>query len=218
MTTACARPGRTDNPAPLHTQFGSRTTGRALHEHVHRVRPEGSANPSPEQTQSKVPPSLNRIFLCASMRETPKGSRGPGGTEFCRCTVGTRSDIRGQRAGEGQGECWTPMRAPSHFNSHSTARPPNTNLRERKHGQLALIVPHAGTDEETRAARGDVLRIYLEGRLRGLDTSTRESVRALLGDDMARVAAARDKRRTVTLRSLTLSPPSSSERAPCTDY
>lgn len=134
------------------------------------------------------------------------------------CTVGSRSDIRRQRAGEGQGACWTSMRAPSHFNSHSTARPPNTNLRERKHGQLALTVPHAATGEETRDARGGVLRIYLEGRLRGLDTSTREPVRALLGDEMARVAAARDTRRSVTLRSLTLSPSSSSERAPCTDY
>ena len=80
--------------------------------------------------------------------------------------------------------------------------------------QLAPIVIHAGTADETRAARAGVLEVYLEGRLRGLDTSARKAMSALLGEDVAQLVATRKGARTATLRSVTLKPSSPSEQSP----
>ena len=72
-------------------------------------------------------------------------------------------------------------------------------------GQLASILPHAGSDEATRAARGAALQIYLKGKPLALDAPTRESLRTLLGEDTARFVAARNRGKTVPVRSLTVS-------------
>ena len=66
--------------------------------------------------------------------------------------------------------------------------------------QFASILPRAGADEETRAARGAALQVYIEGRLRALDAPTRESLRTLLGEDTARFVAVRKGGKAVGLR------------------
>lgn len=72
-------------------------------------------------------------------------------------------------------------------------------------GQLARIVPQAGSNDETRAARSAAMQAYLEGKLLALDAPAHESLRILLGEDTAQFVAARNHGKTVAVRSLTLS-------------